>query len=148
MNLTDIYKVKLKRKKKWRRGRGLSSGSGKTSGRGNKGQGKRSGVSFSRGFTGGQMPLIRCIPKRGFNNAQFKKVFAIINVKQLDVFSDGEVVDAEKLKSKGLIKKVLDGVKILGSGAITKKLVLKVSGVTKNAAEKIKKAGGTVEIIK
>lgn len=146
MNLTDIYKIPSKRKKRWRLGRGESSGSGKTSGKGHKGQKARSGISFSPTFAGGQMPLIRRLPKRGFKNL-FKKQFAIVNVKQLNIFKDSDIIDSEKLKAEGIIKKNLDGVKILGDGELSKKLTVKAHKFTKNAIEKIKKAGGTVETI-
>lgn len=147
MNLTDIYKVPTKRKKKWRVGRGESSGSGKMSGRGHKGQKARTGVSFRPYFQGGQMPIIRRIPKRGFNNP-FKKTYVLVNVSQLeDHFQSNDVIDIEKLKSVGLVKKEMNGIKILGNGALTKKLIVKAHKFSKSAVEKISKAGGTAELV-
>src|SRR3972149_2716359 len=147
MNLTDIRKAAPKRKKKWIVGRGESSGSGKTSGRGHKGQKARTGVSFRPYFEGGQMPLIRRIPKRGFNNNQFKKQYALVNLTDLNTFNDGEVVDVAKLKSTGIIDKELDGVKVLADGELNKKITIKAHKFSKNALEKIKKAGSNAEVI-
>jgi large subunit ribosomal protein L15 len=148
MNITDVHKIGIKRKKRWRVGRGESSGSGKTSGRGHKGQKARSGVSFRPYFEGGQMPLVRRLPKRGFSNARFKKLYNIANVGSFDIFQDGDVVDINKLKESGLVKKELDGLKILGDGELHKRLIVKAHKFSNSAKEKIEKAGGTIEIIK
>ena len=128
-------------------GRGHGSGNGKTAGKGHKGQNARSGGGVRPGFEGGQMPLTRRIPKRGFNNI-FAKEYAVINVSDLNKFVDGTVVDTELLKASGLVKKVCDGVKVLGDGELTSKnLTVKAVKFTKTAVEKIEKAGGKVEVI-
>ncbi len=134
------------RKKTKRVGRGPGSGLGKTSGRGQKGQKSRSGGGIARGFEGGQMPAQRRMPKRGFTNP-FRKVLAIVNVGRLDGFEDGAVVDPEALVSSGIIKKVGDGVKILGKGELNKKLTIRAHAVSSSAREKIEKAGGVFEEI-
>ena len=129
-------------------GRGHGSGQGKTAGKGHKGQKARSGGSIRPGFEGGQMPLQRRIPKRGFNNKVFAKEFATVNVSELEKrFESGAVVDADALIESGAIKKVLDGVKILGNGELSKKLTVKAVKFTEAAKEKIEKAGGTAEVI-
>lgn len=127
-------------------GRGPASGNGKTAGKGHKGQKARSGGSIRIGFEGGQMPLQRRIPKRGFNNI-FATKYAIVNVSSLDAFDDGAVVDAEALMKAGLIKKTLDGVKVLGNGEITKKLTVKATAFSESAKTKIEAAGGKVEVM-
>ena len=127
-------------------GRGAASGNGKTAGKGHKGQKARAGRGMRVGFEGGQMPLQRRIPKRGFNNI-FATRYATVNVAQLEKFENGSVVDAEALKAAGLIKKTYDGVKILGNGELTKKLNVKVNAVSETAKAKIEAAGGTVELI-
>lgn len=128
-------------------GRGHGSGNGKTAGKGHKGQNARSGGGVRIGFEGGQMPLARRIPKRGFNNI-FAKEYAVINVSDLNKFVDGTVVDTELLKASGLVKKVCDGVKVLGDGELTSKnLTVKAVKFTKTAQEKIEKAGGKVEVM-
>ncbi|MEE7582083.1 MAG: 50S ribosomal protein L15 [Oscillospiraceae bacterium] len=128
-------------------GRGHGSGNGKTAGKGHKGQNARSGGGVRPGFEGGQMPLTRRIPKRGFNNI-FAKEYAVINVADLNKFVDGTVVDTELLKASGLVKKVCDGVKVLGDGELTSKnLTVKAVKFTKTAVEKIEKAGGKVEVM-
>lgn len=127
-----------------RLGCGESSGHGKTSGKGHKGQKARSGGSIRLGFEGGQMPLIRRLPKRGFNNAAFKTVYAIVNVGDLNEFEDGAVVNETALLEKGFIRGNYDGVKVLGNGELTKKLTVSVDKVSASAAEKIQKAGGTI----
>jgi len=133
--------------KKKRVGRGPGSGWGKTCGKGHKGQNSRSGGGVPASFEGGQMPLIRRLPKRGFKNP-FSKEYNIVNLSILDKkFNDGEVVEMKTLVEKGIIKKILDGVKVLGNGEITKKLIFKVDKVSNSAKEKIQKAGGTIEII-
>ena len=128
-----------------RLGCGESSGHGKTSGKGHKGQKARSGGSIRLGFEGGQMPLIRRLPKRGFNNAEFKTKWATVNVSQLNAFEDGATVNEAALLEKKLIRGIYDGVKVLANGDLTKKLVVAVDKVSAAAAEKIQKAGGSVE---
>ena len=127
-------------------GRGIGSGTGKTSGKGHKGQNARSGGGVRPGFEGGQMPLYRRLPKRGFTNI-FAKQYVTINVEVLERFEDGTEVTAEVLKEAGVISKVLDGVKILGRGELTKKLNVKVANYTASAKEKIEKVGGKAEVI-
>ena len=127
-------------------GRGIGSGTGKTSGKGHKGQKARSGGGVRPGFEGGQMPLYRRLPKRGFNNI-FAKQYVTINVADLEKFEDGTVVTAELLKESGVVSKTLDGIKILGRGELTKKLEVKVAKFSASAAEKIEKAGGKAEVI-
>ena len=128
-----------------RKGRGHGSGNGKTAGYGHKGQKARSGVKKA-GFEGGQMPLQRRLPKRGFNNI-FATVYATVKISDLDKFEDGSVVDVEALKKMGLVKKVNDGVKVLGNGELTKALTVKLNAYTASAKEKIEKAGGKAEVI-
>ena len=127
-------------------GRGHGSGNGKTAGKGHKGQNARSGGGVRIGFEGGQMPLARRIPKRGFNNI-FATKYAVVNVSDLNKFKDGTVVDAELLKATGLIKKEYDGVKILGNGDPTAKLTVKAAKFSQSAVEKIEKAGGKTEVM-
>ena len=128
-----------------RSGRGIGSGLGKTAGKGHKGQKARSGGSIRRGFEGGQTPLYRRIPKRGFNN-RFATEYAIVNLKDLEKFEDGTLVNAELLKSEGLVRKELDGIKILGNGTLTKKLTVVATKFSKIAEEKIQAAGGKTEV--
>lgn len=127
-------------------GRGIGSGVGKTSGKGHKGQNARSGGGVRPGFEGGQMPLYRRLPKRGFTNI-FAKKYVAVNVEVLDKFNDGDEVTAETLLEKGIISKTLDGVKILGRGEVTKKLTVKVAKISESAKEKIEKAGGKAEVM-
>ena len=127
-------------------GRGHGSGNGKTAGKGHKGQKARSGGGVRIGFEGGQMPLARRIPKRGFNNI-FATKYAIVNVSDLNKFKDGTVVDTELLVASGLVKKVYDGVKILGNGELTAKLTVKAAKFSRSAVEKIEKAGGKTEVM-
>lgn len=127
-------------------GRGIGSGVGKTSGKGHKGQNARSGGGVRPGFEGGQMPLYRRLPKRGFTNI-FAKKYVSVNVEVLDKFNDGDEVTAETLLEKGVISKTLDGVKILGRGEVTKKVTVKVAKISESAKEKIEKAGGKAEVI-
>ena len=127
-------------------GRGIGSGTGKTSGKGHKGQTARSGGGVRPGFEGGQMPLYRRLPKRGFKNI-FAKQYVSINVEELNKFDDGAEVTAEALMDKGIISKALDGVKILGRGEVTKKVNVKVAKYSASAKEKIEKAGGKAEVI-
>ena len=132
--------------KAFRKGRGVGSGNGKTAGRGHKGQNSRSGGGVRPGFEGGQMPLYRRLPKRGFNNKRFAKAFIEINVSDLEKFDDGATVNAEILASAGIlsIPKVNDGIKILGNGDLTKKLTVQATAFTASAKAKIEKAGGSV----
>jgi large subunit ribosomal protein L15 len=131
-----------------RLGRGIGSGLGKTSGKGHKGQNARSGGGVRPGFEGGQMPLVRRLPKRGFTNV-FKKEYVLINLNDLESFKAGETVTYEILTDKGLIKPSLNayGIKVLGGGALTKKLSVKAAKFSKSAADAIKKAGGAVEVV-
>ena len=129
-----------------RLGRGVGSGLGKTSGKGHKGANARSGGGKRPGFEGGQMPLVRILPKRGFYN-RFATVYATVNVEQLDAFEDGAVVNAEALMRAGIIKKLCDGVKIMGNGELTKKLTVQAAKFTQSAKEKIEAAGGKAEVI-
>ena len=132
---------------KKRVGRGSGSGLGKTSGRGQKGQKARSGGSINPVFEGGQLPLYRRIPKRGFKNAKFRTVYATINEEDLNVFEDGTVVTPALLKDTGLLKKQLDGVKVLGNGKLEKKITIQASKFSASALEKIKEAGSKAEVI-
>ena len=127
-------------------GRGHGSGNGKTAGKGHKGQNARSGGCVRPGFEGGQMPMTRRIPKRGFNNI-FATKYSVVNVSDLDQFVDGTVVDADLLKASGLIRKTNDGVKILGNGELTKNLTVKAAAFSASAKEKIEKAGGKAEVM-
>ena len=127
-------------------GRGHGSGNGKTAGKGHKGQKARAGRGMRAGFEGGQMPLQRRVPKRGFNNI-FAEEITAINVSALEVFDNDAVVDAAALAEKGIIKKACGSVKILGNGKLTKKLTVKVNAYSASAAEKIKAAGGDAEVI-
>lgn len=131
----------------YRKGRGAGSGNGKTAGRGHKGQNARSGGGVRPGFEGGQMPLYRRMPKRGFNNKRFAPQYIEVNVADLEKFDNGAEVSAEILRDSGIISlpKVNDGIKILGNGELTKKLTVKATKFTASAKEKIEKAGGTVE---
>ncbi|MBR2711354.1 MAG: 50S ribosomal protein L15 [Bacilli bacterium] len=132
---------------KKRVGRGSGSGLGKTSGRGQKGQKARSGVSINPVFEGGQSPLYRRLPKRGFKNALFKTRYTTVNVEELNVFEDGTVVTPALLKDKRIIRKTLDGVKILGNGKLEKKLTIQANKFSNSALEKIKEAGSKAEVI-
>lgn len=132
---------------KKRVGRGSGSGLGKTSGRGQKGQKARSGGSINPVFEGGQLPLYRRIPKRGFTNAKFKTVYAVINLADLNVFEDGTVVTPALLKETGLVKNQLDGIKVLGNGNLEKKLTIQANKFSASALEKIKEAGSKAEVI-
>ena len=132
---------------KKRVGRGSGSGLGKTSGRGQKGQKARSGGSINPVFEGGQLPLYRRIPKRGFTNAKFKTVYAVINLSDLNVFEDGTVVTPALLKDTGLVKNQLDGIKVLGNGKLEKKLTIQANKFSASALEKIKEAGSKAEVI-
>ncbi|NLN41508.1 MAG: 50S ribosomal protein L15 [Clostridiales bacterium] len=146
MKLYQLSPAEGSVKKSKRKGRGPGSGLGKTAGRGHKGQKSRSGGGVKPGFEGGQMPLTRRLPKRGFTNI-FAKVYNEVNVAQLEVFEPDTVVTPELLKEKGIIKKLNDGVKILGEGELNKKLTVKAHKFSKAAQEKIEAAGGKAEVI-
>ena len=147
MRLEDLRPSPGAMKEKKRKGRGPGSGLGKTAGRGHKGQKARGSSKVEPWFEGGQTPLHRRLPKRGFKNIN-KKVYAIVNVKTLEEkFEEGEVVTPESLLEKGIIKKINDGVKILGNGELTKPLTVKAHAFSKSAKEKIEKVGGKVEVI-
>ena len=128
-------------------GRGGGSGSGKTSGRGHKGAGSRSGYTQKRGFEGGQMPLYRRVPKRGFTNARFRTEYTVINVEKLNDFDDGTVVDLQAVLDQGLVSLNTPLFKVLGNGELTKKLEVKAHKFSKSAADKIAAAGGSVEVL-
>ena len=128
-------------------GRGPGSGTGKTAGRGENGQNSRSGGGVRVGFEGGQTPLFRRLPKRGFSNARFKKVYAVINLSDLNKFDDGATVTPEILKNAGIIKKAMDGIKVLGNGTLEKKLTVKANKFSLSAKSKIEELGGKAEVI-
>jgi large subunit ribosomal protein L15 len=145
MRLHDLKPNQGAKHRRKRLGKGESSGLGKTSGKGHKGQKSRSGASIRPGFEGGQMPIYRRLPKKGFSNAQFKTRYAIVNVSSLEEkFDDGATVDEASLRETGLVQGAWDGVKILGSGELSKKLTVEVTKVSASAKEKIEKAGGSV----
>ena len=147
MKLHELQPAAGSKKARTRVGRGLGSGLGKTSGRGQKGQNSRSGGGVRSGFEGGQMPLYRRLPKRGFNNV-FAKQYAEVNVEQLNRFEDGATVNPVALIEAGILKNVRDGIRILGNGTLeTKNLTVIANGFTKSAEEKITAAGGKVEVI-
>ncbi len=147
MKLHELQPVPGTKKAPTRKGRGPGSGNGKTGGRGHKGQNARAGGGVRPGFEGGQMPLSRRVPKRGFNNKDFAKVYAEINVATLNRFEDGTVINGELLIENGIIKKVYDGVSILGNGELTRKLTVQAARFTKTASEKIEAAGGKAEVV-
>jgi large subunit ribosomal protein L15 len=146
MKMHELAPALGSKKEAKRIGRGHGSGNGKTAGKGHKGQKARAGYSQRFGFEGGQMPLQRRVPKRGFNNI-FAEEWVAINVSALEVFEDGSVVDANALASKGIIKKANLPVKVLGNGKLTKKLEVKLNAYSASAAEKIANAGGKAEVI-
>lgn len=146
MRIHELKKPEGSTKRPKRVGRGQGSGWGTTAGRGVKGQNSRSGGGVKLGFEGGQMPLYRRIPKRGFNN-KWAKEYAEINVSDLNRFENDTVVDRSLLLSSGLVKQVKDGVKVLGNGELEKKITVKAEKFSKSAAEKIEKAGGKIEVI-
>lgn len=146
MKLNELEHAKGAKTKAYRKGRGVGSGNGKNAGTGNKGQKSRSGGLKAPGFEGGQTPLYRRLPKFGFTNGSHKE-FAIVNVGQLNNFKEGTVVTPTLLIESGLIKKELDGVKILGNGELTVKLTVKASKFSASAKEAIEKVGGSVEVI-
>lgn len=146
MNLHDLSPNPGAKHRTKRLGKGESSGLGKTSGKGHKGQKSRSGGGVRVGFEGGQMPLNRRLPKRGFNNYTFRDKIAVVNLARIEEkFEDGETVSEETLRKRNLMKGVYDAVKVLGQGDLTKKLTFKVDLVSKTAQEKIEKAGGSVD---
>ena len=145
MKLHELQATAGSRSEHYRKGRGIGSGNGKTAGKGHKGQNARSGGGVRPGFEGGQMPLQRRVPKRGFNNI-FATKYAIVNVGDLDRFEDGSEVDAALLKSVGLIKKEYDGLKILGNGELKKKLTVVATKFSASAKEKIENLGGKAEV--
>ena len=144
MKLYELSPAAGSAKASFRKGRGAGSGNGKTAGKGHKGQNARSGGGVRPGFEGGQLPLYRKLPKRGFKN-RFAVNYAVVNVAALNRFEDGAVVDVEALKAAKLVRKELDGVKILGNGELTKKLTVKATVFSATAKEKIEAAGGKIE---
>ena len=148
MKLNQMSPALNSTQSKKRLGRGIGSGLGKTSGKGHKGQNARSGGGVRPGFEGGQMPLIRRLPKRGFNNKQFAAEYTIINVSDLNMFEDKTVVTAELLQEKNIIKKLAPyGLKVLGNGKLEKALTVKANKFTESAVQKINKAGGKAEVL-
>ena len=147
MNIQDLGPAYGATKTRTRVGRGIGSGLGKTSGKGHKGQKARTGGSIRRGFEGGQTPLYRRIPKRGFKN-HFKREYAIVNVADLERFEDGTVVNMELLLNEGIIRKELDGLKVLSNGDLTKKLTVVANKFSKEAKTKIESLGGKIEEVK
>ena len=146
MKLHTLSPAEGSTKSNFRKGRGPASGNGKTAGKGHKGQNARSGGGVRPGFEGGQIPLYRKLPKRGFHN-KFATNYAIVNVSALNVFEDGAVVTTEALLEKRIIRKTLDGVKILGNGELTKKLTVQANVFSATAKEKIEAAGGKTEVV-
>ncbi len=146
MKLHELSPAPGSVKEAWRKGRGPGSGNGKTAGKGHKGQNARSGGGVRIGFEGGQLPLYRKLPKRGFKN-RFAVEYAIVNVETLNRFEDGETVNLEKLLAAGIVRKPLDGLKVLGNGEITKKLTVEAAIFSATAKEKIEAAGGKTEVV-
>ena len=144
MKLNELSPAAGSAKAAWRKGRGAGSGNGKTAGKGHKGQNARSGGGVRPGFEGGQLPLYRKLPKRGFNN-RFAVNYAIVNVEALNAFDNGAVVDAAALKAAKIVRKELDGIKVLGNGELTKALTVKATVFSATAKEKIEAAGGKIE---
>ena len=147
MKLHTMYAQEGATKTRKRVGRGTGSGLGKTSGKGHKGQNARSGGGVRPGFEGGQLPLFRRLPKRGFSNAMFKTTYAVLNLSDLNKFEENTTVTPELLKEMGILKNQLDGVKILGNGTLEKKLIVKANQFSKKAQEEIEKLGGKAEVI-
>lgn len=147
MKLNEVKSSAGSRQNAFRKGRGVGSGNGKTGGRGHKGQNSRAGGGTRIGFEGGQMPIFRRLPKRGFNNSRFAPSYIEINVSDLEVFENGTVIDAASLKASGVITlpKNNDGIKILGNGDLSRTLTVKATAFTASAREKIEKTGGTAE---
>lgn len=146
LELHTLKRARGANRKRKRIGRGPGSGQGKTAGKGHKGQKSRSGYSARPGFEGGQMPLYRRLPKRGFHNI-FAKDFAILNVRDLNRFEEGSTVTPEMLKEQGIIGKNVDGLRILGDGSLEKKLTVRANHFSKSARQKIEQAGGTAEVV-
>ena len=146
MNLHELSPVLGSTQVGKRKGRGTGSGNGKTGGRGHKGQKARSGGKVRVGFEGGQMPLVRRVPKRGFNNI-FAKPLTAVNLAALNCFEDGAVVDAAALIEKGIISECPNGLKVLSNGSLTKKITVKAAAFSESAMEKIQQAGGKAEVI-
>ena len=146
MKLHELTPAEGSARAAWRKGRGPGSGNGKTAGKGHKGQNARSGGGVRPGFEGGQFPIYRQHPKRGFKN-HFATNYAIVNVSALDKFNDGDTVNLEKLMEAGIIRKPLDGLKVLGNGDVTKKLTVEASVFSASAKEKIEAAGGKTEVV-
>ncbi len=147
MKLHELSPAEGSVKENYRKGRGAGSGNGKTAGKGHKGQNARSGGGVRPGFEGGQLPLYRKLPKRGFNNFRFGTKYATINVKSLNKFNDGDVVDAAALVACGMLKNTFDGIKVLGEGDLAKKLTVKAAIFSASAKEKIEAAGGKTEVV-
>lgn len=147
MDLKTVCQKGTKYKQSRRVGRGIGSGNGKTCGRGHKGWGQRSGSSRRPGYEGGQMPLYRQVPKRGFTNARFRTDYTTINVERLDVFEDGATVDLDSILAKGLTSLNTRLLKVLGNGELGKKLTVRAQKFSRSAAEKIRSAGGTVVVL-
>ena len=145
MKLNELSPAKGSAKAAWRKGRGPGSGNGKTAGKGHKGQNARSGGGVRPGFEGGQLPLYRKLPKRGFNN-KFAKEYATVNVSALNVFENGATVSLETLVACGIVRKEFDGLKVLGNGELTKQLNVEAKIFTASAKEKIEAAGGKAEV--
>ncbi len=146
MKLHELAPAEGSVKPAWRKGRGPGSGNGKTAGKGHKGHNAGSGGGVRPGFEGGQIPLYRKLPKRGFNN-KFAKHYAIVNVSDLNMFNDGDTVNVAALMEAGLVSKELDGLKILGNGELTKKITVEAKIFSATAKEKIEAAGGKIEVI-
>lgn len=147
MKLHELSPAEGSVKSAWRKGRGAGSGNGKTAGKGHKGQNARSGGGVRPGFEGGQLPLYRKLPKRGFNNKNFAKNYACINVDVLNRFNDGDTVNLAALVDARIIHKPFDGLKVLGNGELTKKLTVEAKVFTDSAKEKIEAAGGKTEVV-
>ena len=145
MKLHNLKPAEGSAKSAWRKGRGPGSGNGKTAGKGHKGQNARSGGGVRPGFEGGQIPLYRKLPKRGFHN-KFAKTYSIVNVDVFNKFEDGAVVDLATLLEKKIVRKANDGLKVLGNGEITKKITVKAAVFSATAKEKIEAAGGKIEV--
>ena len=146
ISLSNLEPVDGARHSRKRVGRGTSSGHGKTSGRGHKGQNARSGGGVRRGYEGGQTPLFKRVPKRGFNNVN-RKEYAVVNVEDLNCFEKGSVVTVKELQEKGLVKKAYDGLKVLGNGKLNVSLTVKANKFSKQASEAIQAAGGSIEVL-
>ena len=147
MKLHELSPQEGSTQERFRKGRGAGSGNGKTAGKGHKGQNARSGGGVRPGFEGGQLPLYRKLPKRGFNNARFGKQYTVVNVESLNKFNDGDVVDSAALLAMGVVAKVIDGIKVLGEGELTKKLTVKAAVFSASAKEKIEAVGGKTEVV-